>query len=71
MLEIKNRKKIAVTLRKKVKEKKVKKTDIVKDTGLSRHTVYKLLQMGGRDENYSFDSLITMCQYLDLKIFII
>jgi DNA-binding Xre family transcriptional regulator len=71
MQEIKNRKKIAVTLRKKVKEKKVKKTDIVKDTGLSRHTVYKLLQMGGRDENYSFDSLITMCQYLDLKIFII
>ena len=71
MQEIKNRKKIAVTLRKKVKEKKVKKTDIVKDTGLSRHTVYKLLQMGGRDENYSFNSLITMCQYLDLKIFII
>ena len=71
MQEIKNRKKIAATLRKKVKEKKVKKTDIVKDTGLSRHTVYKLLQMGGRDENYSFDSLITMCQYLDLKIFII
>ena len=71
MQEIKNRKKIAVTLRKKVKEKKIKKTDIVKNTGLSRHTVYKILQMGGRDENYSFDSLIIMCNFLDLKMFII
>ena len=71
MQEIKNRKKIAITLRKKVKEKKVKKIDIVKNTGLSRHTVYKILQQGGREENYSFDSLIVMCQYLGVKVFFI
>lgn len=71
MQEVKNRKKIATTIRKKVKEKKVKKTDIVKNTGLSRHTVYKILQQGGREENYSFDSLLTICIYLDIKILLI
>ena len=71
MTEVKNRKKIATSLRKKVKERKVKKTDIVKNTGLSRHTVYKILQQGGREENYSFDSLLIMCKYLDIKVFFI
>ena len=71
MTEVKNRKKIANIVRKKIKERKVKKTDIVKNTGLSRHTVYKILQQGGREENYSFDSLLIMCKYLDIKVFFI
>ena len=71
MTEVKNRKKIANIVRKKIKDKKLKKTELVKKTGLSRHTIYKIILEGGREENYSFDSLLKLCKELDVKVFFI
>ena len=70
MQEIKTRKQIAKVIRKKLTEKNYKKTDLAKNTGISRHVVYKILQQGGRDENYSIDSLIVVCKELNVNIFL-
>lgn len=69
MQEIKTRKQIAKVIRKKLTEKSYKKTDLAKNTGVSRHVIYKIIQRGGRDENYSFDSLMVICKELDVKLF--
>ena len=71
MLQVKDRKRIAKIIRKKIKDKKINKIDICRNTGLSRHTVYKIVQEGGREENYSLDSLFKICKELDIKVLFI
>lgn len=67
-MRVKNKEDIAKFLNQVVEEKQLDKVEIVEGTKLSRHIVYKLLQKGGRNENYGIKSLFKMCNFLGVKI---
>lgn len=70
MKEIIKRNDIADIVRKKITENDYKKTDIAKQSGLSRNTVYKIIQSGGRFEDYSVDNFLKMCKQINLKVYV-
>ena len=65
---IKNREQIAKIVNQKLTENNPKKTDIVKNLGISRNTLYKIMQKGGRTETYSIDSFFKICKELGIEI---
>lgn len=70
MTNVKNRKKIAAIIKKRMQEKQIKKSDLVKNTGLSRNTIYTVCMQGGKVNSYNVDALFSICKELDLNIYI-
>jgi len=68
LIEIKNRKQISNTISKAFKKKGISKVQMAKQTGLSRNSIYQILQAKGKDQNFSIDNLLKVCKELGIKI---
>lgn len=67
-IDAKDRIWIARILKNEMALKGITKADLVKKTGLSRGTVYTVLQDGGNDNNYTIDNLLKVARAIGLKV---
>jgi len=68
LIEIKNRKQISNTISKKLAKENISKVEMAKQTGLSRNSIYQILQSKGKDQNFSIDNLFKVCKQLGIKL---
>lgn len=70
LTEVNSKKQIANIIKAKMQLNGIKKSEIIDGTHLSKTAVNSVLDVGNKDKDYMFTTLIKVLNYLKIKVYI-